>query len=127
MTWLQFNKQLGIITLVSLAVSALLAKFEPFEDAFWISVTTILLFAVLTLVLYYLGISTANSPNKNLFLIVAVGSIFVKLVLVLLILFSYRAMYAPEGRNYLFPFISIYLVYTIFETYVLMRLSKTKD
>ena len=112
MTWLQFNKQLGIITLALLAISALLSKFEPFKDAFGISVTTILLFAILTLGLYYLGISTANSPNKNLFLIVAIGSIFVKLVLILLILFSYRAMYAPEGRNYLFPFIFICLLYT---------------
>lgn len=127
MTLPQFNKQLGILTLVLIGVSVSLSYFQPFEDTLGLSISTILFFAILTIVLFFLGNATSNSSNKNHFLVVAMSSIFVKLVLTLLILFTYQAFFAPVSRSHLFLFIIIYLAYTIFETYLLMKLSKPKS
>ncbi len=127
MTFPQFNKRLIIVTLGLIAISFILSWLEPFQNTLGFSIATTLFFAGFTIGLFYLGTSTANSPNKNLFMGVAIGSIFLKLVLTILILYSYKVIFEPEGGNHVFLFLIIYLVYTVFETSVLMKLSKPKD
>lgn len=127
MTLPQFSTRLGILTLVLIGLAMILSKFGPFADTLGFSIATIVVFAVVTLGLFFMGLKTVDSSNKNLFLIVAMGSIFVKLLLTLIILFTYRTIYGAESKSHLLLFLFIYLAYTIFETFGLMRLSKMKE
>lgn len=127
MTFPQFNKALGILTLASVVISLILSQFELFKDTLGFSITSILLFAAMTMLLFFMGLKTVHSPNKNLFQLVAMGSIFVKVILIMAILFSYRTLYGQESKSHLFIFLSLYIAYTIFETAALMKLSKMKE
>lgn len=87
----------------------------------WIS---ILCFTLISVAAYLLGLKTANSTNRNDF-----GNVFLvittfKLLFCSMVVWIYKALVAPEGRLFVLPFLLIYLVFTIFESYLLVRLGK---
>jgi len=119
-----FYKKISILTGCLLVFLIALSQFSPFQDTLFFSVTSTLVFFIFTITVYHIGLRAIDNPQKNLFTGVAISSIFMKLVLILAFLFTYQAVVEPTSKQYLFPFVLIYLVYTIFETMVMMRLAK---
>ncbi len=83
-------------------------------------------FISLTLIAFYLGKMTAQSPNLMLFTNMTIGLIFGKMMLSVLIVLAYAHEIKPKDKVFLVPFFSIYLIYTIFETWMLIKLSTAK-
>jgi len=122
-----FYKKISILTGCLLIFLTVLAQFSPFQNTFYFSIISTLVFFIFTSSVYHIGLRVVDSPNKNLFSGVAITSIIVKLILILGFLFTYQAVEGPISKHYLFPFILIYLVYTVFETMVMMRLAKPTE
>ncbi len=89
----------------------------------WISLS---FFTLLTLVTYYLGKMTAGSKNLLAFNNMALGLVLGKMMLTILIVFLYVHETQPENKLFLVPFFAIYLIYTVFETWILLKLSAIK-
>ena len=121
----EFYKKLGILTATLTIIIFMGSKIPALASSLWFSIAVIALFAILSAAIYYLGKRTVHDTNKTLFMAVAISSIFIKIALTLAILFTYQASAKPTTKLYLFPFLGIYLSYTIFETWVMMRLSKS--
>ncbi len=121
-----FYKKIGLLFVSLLVLVAGLSRIHLFQDTFYFSAATILLFLIFTIGVYHLAAKAVHSPNKNLYSTVAISSIIVKLILMLAMLFTYQAIAQPTSRLFLVPFIFIYLVFTAFETSVLMKLAKPK-
>ncbi len=119
-----FYKKISILSGCLLIFLIALSQFSPFQDTLYFSISSTFVFVIFTILVFHIGLRAVDSPNKNLFTGVAISSIFMKLVFILAFLFTYQAVVEPTSKHYLFPFILIYLVYTIFETMVMMRLSK---
>jgi hypothetical protein len=64
-----------------------------------------------------------NSTNKNIFIQTVMVNIFVKMVSILMIVVIYYKIYDPKKKIIIIPFLIIYLIYSVFETYFSYKLA----
>ena len=121
-----FLKQLGIgsaVLAILLLLLHQLPAFQSFQMLSWISIS---FFVLLSILMYELGYRASFSSNKfaftNIVIVFMVGKMLFSVVLI--VVFSKLAR--PESRWFLVPFFAIYLFYTIYETYFMMKLGKMK-
>ena len=79
---------------------------------------------LLTLGMFILGGVTAKSTNKSLFTGVVLGFTFGKIFLSLFVVIGYYELTQPTSKIFLLPFFIVYLVFTIFETYLMMQIGQ---
>lgn len=120
-----FYSLVGITVLTALFVFFMtsLPTFQADTGVLWISFAA---FALLSLLMYFLGHKAVSSKNKNNFISVILVSTVVKMFMAILIIFVYIRVYLPESRLFVLPFLGIYLIYTVYETYFMMKLAKMK-
>jgi len=75
---------------------------------------------------FYIGKKVALNKNKSLFINVILGFVSGKMMLSLLLLLAFDKIVHPKTSFFLIPFFIIYLCYTIFETYFMIKLGKMK-
>ena len=97
--------------------------FLPYSPISWASVA---FFVVFSWVVYIFGTKAAKSENKNDFTRFSMMVIMGKLFLSVFLVIGYVVVAEPANRFVVLPFIPIYVVYTIFETDFMMKLSKIK-
>ncbi len=81
-------------------------------------------FVLLTLLIYAWAYRSARSNNPKLLLQVAIGVTAFKIAACIALVWGYVQQQAPQDHWFLLPFFSLYLLYTIFETHLLMRFSR---
>lgn len=74
---------------------------------------------------FYLNklMKAVNSTNKNIFIQTVMVNIFVKMVSILMIVVIYYKIYDPKEKVIIIPFLIIYLIYSVFETYFSYKLA----
>jgi hypothetical protein len=121
-----FVRYLIAITVVLLAFVFMfhgrgeIGKFTDF------SLYAISAFFILSYLMFYLGSKAAKSKNKYTFNNIIIGNMILKMFMCVLIVLIYKNIYEVQSRAFLLPFLIIYLSYTIFETYFLTKLAKTR-
>jgi ABC-type transport system involved in cytochrome bd biosynthesis fused ATPase/permease subunit len=86
----------------------------------------LLLFVLLSVFLYFMGSITARSQDKYLFHGVIMGSVLIKLVLGLSSLLLYSRKFFPINNLYIWVFLLVYVVYTVWEVNYMTKLAKMK-
>lgn len=122
-----FFIQLGVISLVTFLLLFLLnqiPQFSPFQIFSYISCLGFILFSA---GMYFLSYRAAMSSDKNLFLQQVLITTFMKMGLCIFIIIGYFKLAEPSSKMYAVPFLIVYLIFTIFETYFMMKLSKVKN
>ena len=79
---------------------------------------------LLTLAMFLLGGATAKNKDTNLFTGVVLGFTFGKIFLSFLIVVGYHQLAQPTSKIFLLPFFIVYLIFTIFETYLMMQIGQ---
>jgi len=79
---------------------------------------------LLTLGMFFVGNITAKSSNKGLFTAMVMGFTFGKIFLSLFVVIGYHQIGQPTSKIFLLPFFIVYLIFTIFETYLMMQISQ---
>jgi hypothetical protein len=83
--------------------------------------------ALISLVSYIMGRQGLASPNHNAFIRAVYGSMLSKLLLSVAGIAAYVLIYRPNvSKLTIFMLLFLYLVYTIFETISLFRLTRLK-
>jgi hypothetical protein len=121
-----FFLQLAVLTLAAatgLWFLLSLPSFQPFAVFSWCSLC---LFFLLTIAMYFSGYSAAKSDNKNDFTTVAIGFSGGKIFLSAILILIFTELAKPESKLFIVPFFGIYVLYTIFEVYFMMRLGRLK-
>ena len=98
-------------------------QFSPHSSLNW---SSLILFILLSLMMYFVGRKAALSENKNTFTNTVLLFTMAKLFLTIIIIYVYNEMVKPESRLFILPFFAIYIIFTIFETYFMIRLGKMK-
>lgn len=94
---------------------------EPFSD---LSIHSFLVFGAIVVLAYVLGKRAALSGAKFVFIRMTILFIFVKMFIgVGLVVYHVRSE-LPEDKTFIIPFLIIYLIFTIFEIYVLEKLGR---
>lgn len=126
MTQSTFLRQMGIVSLAIAALLVILYSFMPFQPYWGLGLTSWVMFAVLTVLMFFLGKRAGASANRNNFTTLILGVTVVKMFLAIGVVFLYFSIAQPTSRMFVVPFLLVYFFYTIYETYVLMVLSKEK-
>ena len=82
------------------------------------------MYVFLSLVQFFLGQKAVQHPRKNWFNNIIIGSVFFKMLLAMVVLVTYKMVYKPTGTAYLIPFLWIYVVFTVFEVYFMLKLTQ---
>lgn len=121
-----FFRQLGILTLLTAVAVVLFNRFPIFADhqtLYWALLGFYFLSAA---ALFFMGKKLAASENRNAFTQFVMGATFFKMLLSMSVLVVYLKFAAPESKYFILPFLTVYLAFTVFETYFLMKIAKIK-
>ncbi len=80
-------------------------------------------FIVLSMFMFVLGKKSAYDENKSLFLSMSIFLGATKMLIAVVLVVGYSFWQKPSGQGFVIPFFLIYLCFTIFETYFMMKLS----
>lgn len=121
-----FFIQLALLTLVvALLLLALhrLPSLHAYDQFSWLSLA---FFVALSILMYLIGYRAVHRKNKFAFINAALGLTFIKMLLCIVLVAAYIQVAHPSSRLFILPFLGIYVIYTIFETYFMMKISKAK-
>ncbi len=127
MSYRNFFTQLGGVSLGTFLLVFLInqiPQFQPFQVFSYLSCIGFILFSSL---MFFLTHRAALSADKNLFLQQVMATTFIKMLFCIIIVIGYFKLAMPPTKMYAVPFLIIYLIFTIFETYFMMKLSKIKS
>lgn len=93
-----------------------LIPIKPYVDVLCFAM---LFFTIITGLVYWLGERALRIQQNNFFLYVIIINVFVKLVASFVFMMVYVKIKDPSDRYFLVPFLLTYLIFTIFETYIL--------
>ncbi|MCB0578256.1 MAG: hypothetical protein KDD10_02955 [Phaeodactylibacter sp.] len=119
-----FFIQLGLLSLgaaILLFFLNRLPQLQAYSTLSWISLAA---FVGLSILMYLAGRRAAESDNKNDFTNAVLGFTAGKMFLAILVLLGYSQLAQPPDKLFIIPFFSVYLIYTIFETYFMMKLGR---
>ena len=122
-----FFRQLSIISVLTAIVLFALNQWSllsPYQDFSWISLA---FFVLLTLAMYGVGTLTSKSKNTAAFTGTILGFTFGKMFFSLIIVIAYFQYTQPLSKVFVVPFFIVYLIYTVFETWFMMKLGKQKS
>ncbi len=119
----RFLALLGGMTFLAILGLSLCHWLLPIDYALPFSVLTLALFLVISIAIFFLGRRSAGAENRMLFSNVFLAATMAKMFLCGMLVVGYVILAQPESKLFIVPFFWLYLVYTGFEVYFLMKLS----
>ncbi|MDQ3143076.1 MAG: hypothetical protein M3Q56_12605 [Bacteroidota bacterium] len=118
---------IGVIgaSFISLAASSFFNPLQSWVPYYSSYICVILFFIIFSIVLFLLGKRSARSKNLYLFNQIFIASIMFKMVIFFSIVIILVKVVQLDQYKILVPLLITYLSFTIFETYFLMKISKT--
>lgn len=114
----------SLTIILSFLVVILFFKLEG--SSFVLANSVIGFFSLFCIILYLFSNYSKQSKDLNLFTRIFLISVFLKIILfVFIILFAVRKLHISK-KDIIIPSLIIYLLFTIFETYFLMKISNQK-
>lgn len=127
MTTHSFYKALSAVTAATGALLGLLHfVFPPVQEHWALSLSVLVIFFLLSLLLFFAGVNATRSNNRNAFTAIISGSVFGKMILALAVLFIYRQTCQPTNQWFAGIFLLVYAIYTIFEVWFMTRIAQNK-
>ncbi len=120
----QFFLQLLLTTAIAALVTWGMHQAPRLQPYWLLSTLSLGGFTLLSVVMYYAGRKAAYSSNKHDFTNIIMGFTMGKMALAFMLIFAYLKLAEPTDKIFILPFFVIYLIYTIFETYFMMKLSR---
>lgn len=113
----------GLVASLSVFLFDQWAVTQPFSSFSWI---TLLFFLLFTIGVFFLAQWASNSKNPTSFVQVVISALGIKLFGAVILILVFDRLFEPETRWFLLPFFTLYLIYSILETYLLMKMGKAK-
>lgn len=123
MTVRQFASQLTIVTIFVGVVLWLLSTFAVFGNHQQLSWMSLALFVVISIAMFFSGRWGVENDNKNTFIGLMYLYMGGKMILSIMLITLYYYYFEPETKLFILPFFLVYFIYTIFESYFLMKLN----
>lgn len=89
-----------------------------------LSVIAIAIFVLLSIGIYFIGKRTAASKNKFAFNNIVMGTTIFKMFFSGILIAAYAILAKPTDKIFVLPFFLIYLLFTAYEVYVLVKLAR---
>ena len=110
-------------TLVSLVVwNTFLPESSAISQFTFLCISAFILINILA---YYSGKRAIHSKSKFRFVQLMMMLILFKMMICVALVAAHMKINHPESKLFVLPFLTIYLIFTLFEIYVLERLART--
>lgn len=119
----RFLALLGGVTLLAAVGVVLSHLLLPIGYALPFTITTMVVFILICVAIFFLGRRSAGAENKLLFSNVFLASTIAKMFICGVLVVGYVVLGEPGSKLFIVPFFWLYMVYTGFEVYFLMKLS----
>ena len=106
---------------------SLLHFFSPLQQYAGMAWGSLALFVGISFIMFFAGQTASKSRNKYLFGNVIISFVFLKMLLGLGVILAYKMLLKPETKAFIVPFFVVYFAFTIFETYFMLQLTKSKN
>ena len=83
-------------------------------------------FTILCVTIYFLTEFLEKQPNKGMLLNLVIMNVMFKFLIALAVVMIYHKLREPKDGIFVLPFIIVYVVFTIFETYFMSLQAKSK-
>lgn len=87
-------------------------------------ILSLVVFTVINIIAYYLGIRAALSSNKSRFIQLIMVLIVVKMFIAVAMVVGYVKMGQPASKLFVLPFLILYVIFTIFEVWILLKIAR---
>lgn len=124
MTAKQFYTQLSVISIGVAVLLGVLHQYtwmQPYQSLSWLSWGFFIAFSI---GVFYACAKSADSDNQQLFGQLFLLSIVFKLLFCGLLLIGFIFLARPNTLYFAYPFLFIYVVYTVYEVYFVTKLAK---
>jgi len=125
MTHNNFIKYLLISIAFCTILLGLFNLFVSISSHINLMVFSIVFYSILSYIIFLMGQKSTQSRPGDYFLYIVVINVFIKLIASFLIVFLYVKIYQPQDKYFVIPFLTIYMIFTIFETYFLSLQAKS--
>lgn len=126
MTFQRFFTLLIATSLSVITINATLQYAYPvLQNHYRIAWWSLSLFILISWFMYVIGKIAISSTNKYLFNNIIVGFVILKMTFSIAMLIVYKKTFQPESKSFLVPFFIAYLAFTIFETYFMMKFTRS--
>lgn len=124
---LSFAKGLALTVLVTAAACTLFALGMPgVRSHTSFLVVSVLAMTAFCISLYRIASAAAGHKRAQLFIAIVMLGVFAKMILCLALIVGYKKLHAPADSTFLWPFLVIYVTFTIFEVIFMDRLGRQK-
>lgn len=121
-----FWKYLLLIILVTLGALLLWDVFLPKSEAFsTFTIICMVTFTAINILAYFAAIRAVNSKSKYRFVQLMMMLILFKMMICVGLVVAHVKINQPDTKLFVLPFLTIYLIFTLFEIYVLEKLART--
>jgi len=124
--FIYFIIRLCLVIIILIPVLVFVHSFASQKNYTTVSYYSVCMFTVLSIILYLLLYNSVKNPNKQLFISITLANMLIKMVCSIALLLIYRAVQQPADGKFIVPFLIIYLIFTIFETWFMIRLADKK-
>ncbi len=126
MTWRKFVLQLSLFSLIMLVILVALEYIPKLSGYSRFGILCWIIFITLSLGMFFVGQKAANAKNKFAFSNLVIMTMIVKLFLGFSLSILYYQLMEPPNKFFIIPLFVVYLGYTGFETYFMMKLGNQK-
>lgn len=120
----QFFIELTVVTFFTSVLIGLFSFIPLFYDYLSLSIISIVLFVSISIVMYFTGKWGVEHDNKNTFISLMYAYMGGKMILSIFVIVLYYLYAEPTTNLFILPFFLVYFIYTIFESYFLMKVNK---
>jgi hypothetical protein len=121
-----FLKQFTLVLVLLCPILYYVHSFDIQKNTINLSILSTIMFSVMSILLFFVLNVVVKSPNRQLFISITMLNMLIKMVMSIVVLLVYKQKFHPEGGYFVFPFIIIYLLFTIFETSFMVQIADQK-
>lgn len=88
-----------------------------------LSVISILVYILMSVLLYIIVRQLLVKSLHSKFLGLTFANVLIKFLVTFLLLFTYYNNFSPSDNNFVLPYLLIYIVFTVFEAWFMLRMS----
>lgn len=119
-----FLIQLLVTSLCAFLILIIGFQFEGMESHGSFLGFALMAFVSVCLLTFHLARKISTLQNKNAFTQFTLGHTFMKMFLLVAIVIVYKLKISTGGSIFIWPFIGMYIIFTIFETHFLLKLAR---
>lgn len=120
----KFLTKLIFTAAASMALVFVVSLFLPIWNYLQFLGVSIVAFSIFCLLLYVFAYRSIGSTNQNSFTFVFLGFTLFKMILAVMLVVVFFYWLNPADNYFVFPFLLVYLVYTIFEVHFMTIIGK---